>query len=110
LSLARKHQKYLNHPDVKKQALEIAQQGYSDAGRGVVVVDLRGFEQHKIEAYYLSQTAVEDWPDAKLAALLDEYDPAKEIVLLVYHGDADLEWYKLGWHPTDWLGRPTKPL
>ena len=66
---------YLNDLQIKEQIFRIGSEGFIKKGRGVVVVDLRRFNQHVVRFYYLSAGNSGSWQDADMAEICQRYDP-----------------------------------
>jgi hypothetical protein len=70
------------------QLLQFAQQAGARDGRGVVEIDLRGIDLRTATgsapiAYYPAHAGTSEWP-SNLHALLAEYDPRREAMVLLF--------------------------
>ncbi len=70
------------------QLRDLARNGLSRDGRGVVEINLRGINLRNATgnvpiAYYPADAGADDWPE-DLYNSLDSYDPRRETVVLLY--------------------------
>jgi hypothetical protein len=77
---------YLNDLQIKEQIFRIGSEGFVKKGRGVVVVDLRRFNQHVVRFYYLSAGNTGSWQDAEMAEICQRYDPDSEVIVFLFYG------------------------
>lgn len=65
----------------------LARQGYSDRGRGVLIVDAMGEKQDTPVVLYLPQELLESKPhEESLIEKIRSYDPEKQIVMVIARG------------------------
>lgn len=73
---------------LSEQLLQFAREALRRDGRGVVEIDLRGIDLRTASgsapiAYYPADEGTDEWPP-NLDALLAEYDPRREAVVLLF--------------------------
>jgi hypothetical protein len=73
---------------LSEQLLQFARDGAQRDGRGVVEIDLRGIDLRTATgsapiAYYPADSGTDEWPP-NLDELLDDYDPRREAVVLLF--------------------------
>jgi hypothetical protein len=76
---------YLNDLQIKEQIFRIGAEGFVKKGRGVVVVDLRRFNQNVVRFYYLSAGNNGQWQDAEMADICQKYDPDHEVIVFLFY-------------------------
>ncbi|PDV96423.1 hypothetical protein [Candidatus Chloroploca asiatica] len=85
---------------ISEQLLAFAAQSYKRDGIGVIEIDLRGIDLRTATgtapiAYYPADAGSDEWPP-NLAAILNDYDPAREAVVLLFQDRAVAQIFVLG--------------
>ncbi|MFV9504837.1 MAG: hypothetical protein AB4911_09770 [Oscillochloridaceae bacterium umkhey_bin13] len=78
---------------LSEQLLSFASQAYARDGVGVIEIDLRGIDLRTATgtapiAYYPIDAGSDEWPP-NVEDVLEEYDPAREAVVLLFLDRAD---------------------
>ncbi|MBP1466826.1 hypothetical protein EYB53_014020 [Candidatus Chloroploca sp. M-50] len=85
---------------ISEQLLLFAAQSYKRDGIGVIEIDLRGIDLRTATgtapiAYYPADAGSDEWPP-NLEAILNDYDPAHEAVVLLFQDRAVAQIFVLG--------------
>ncbi len=78
---------YLNDQQIETQMFNIGRKGFKDKGRGVVVVDLRRFDERVVRFYYLSPGNNGQWSDREMEEVCHSYDPEQEVIVFLFFGE-----------------------
>lgn len=91
---------------MEKEIARLGRDGYRESGRGAVLLDQSG--DRPFAAYYLDAATVDGglgWPNAETEQWVQEYDPAREVVVIFVKPGSNPEVYRIELNPP---GRPVE--